>query len=276
MSDPDKRGYRKRMYSIWRTEGSFEATEQRIVDQVKNIQKKGWLSKLQLEVIKRDLTNLNDNRNRNSSGDVVNEANLELSEEEHILGQQREVNQETERVDTVSYQEELEEDQREILGRIRKLMNEETLETPMNLRKFDKINVKEKALVVDKVLQQVETDNITDTNKLIKAGALVTQELLGVKRAPANEKKHEPYWKRRIENSINSLRKDLSQLQRRDQGKLRREGEMKRSERKYSIKKKGSRMVKEEIRQRIVAKAAKVKRYNDRIKQFRQKQTLSG
>ena len=41
MSDPDKRGYRKRMYSIWRTEGSFEATEQRIVDQVKNIQKKG-------------------------------------------------------------------------------------------------------------------------------------------------------------------------------------------------------------------------------------------
>ena len=51
---------------------------------------------------------------------------------------------------------------------------------------------------------------------------------------------------------------------------------MKRFERKYSIKKKGSRMVKEEIRQRIVAKAAKVKRYNDRIKQFRQKQTLSG
>ena len=69
MSDQDKRGYRKRMYSIWRTEGSFAATEQRIVDQVKNIQKKGWLSKLRLEVTERDLTNLNDDRNRNSSGD---------------------------------------------------------------------------------------------------------------------------------------------------------------------------------------------------------------
>ena len=45
---------------------------------------------------------------------------------------------------------------------------------------------------------------------------------------------------------------------------------MKRLERKYSIKKKGSHVVKEEIRQRIVAKAAKVKRYSDRIKQFRQ------
>ena len=239
MSDPDKRGYRKQMYSIWRTEGSFEATEQRIVDQVKNIQKKGWLSKLQLEVIKRDLTKLNNDTNRSSSGDVVNEANsvvneanLEISEEEHMLGQQREVNQETERADTVSYPDELEEDQREILGRIKKLMNEENLETPMNLRKFDRMKVKEKALIIDKVLQQVETGNITDTNKLIKVGALVTQELLGVKRSSANEKKHEPYWRRRIENSINSLRKDLSQIQRRDQGKLRREGEMKRLERK--------------------------------------------
>ena len=149
-----------------------------------------------------------------------------------MLGQQREVNQETERADTVSYPDELEEDQREILGRIKKLMNEENLETPMNLRKFDRMKVKEKALIIDKVLQQVETGNITDTNKLIKVGALVTQELLGVKRSSANEKKHEPYWRRRIENSINSLRKDLSQIQRRDQGKLRREGEMKRLERK--------------------------------------------
>ena len=67
-------------------------------------------------------------------------------------------------------------------------MNEENLETPMNLRKFDRMKVKEKALVVDKVLQQVEMGNITDTNKLIKVGALVTQEQLGVKRTPANEK----------------------------------------------------------------------------------------
>ena len=80
MSDPDMRGYRKRMYNIWRTEGSFEATEQRIVDQVKNIQRKGWLSKLQLEVIKRDLMNLNDEKKRNSSVDVGKEANLEMTD----------------------------------------------------------------------------------------------------------------------------------------------------------------------------------------------------
>ena len=45
---------------------------------------------------------------------------------------------------------------------------------------------------------------------------------------------------------------------------------MKRLERKYNIKKKGSHVVKEEIRQRIVAKAAKVKRFNDRIRPFQQ------
>ena len=57
-------------------------------------------------------------------------------------------------------------------------MNEENLETPMNLRKFDRMKVKEKALFVDKLLQQFETGNITDTNKLIKVDALVTLELL--------------------------------------------------------------------------------------------------
>ena len=70
----------------------------------------------------------------------------------------------------------------------------------------------------------MKADSITETNKLISVCALVTHEVLGIRHPSANEKIPEPYWKRKIEKSINSLRKNLRQLQRSDQGKPKREG----------------------------------------------------
>ena len=112
MIDPDKRGYRKRIYNVWRTERPLEATEQRIVVQLKNIQGKGWLSEVQIEAIKIDLTNLNVNRNSNSARGVTNESILEESRKEDVLRAQRDVNQETERSNNISYSYDVGEDRR--------------------------------------------------------------------------------------------------------------------------------------------------------------------
>ena len=46
-SQPGVRGYRQRLHEF------FQAGEQRLCDQVRMIQKKGWLSQLQLKTIKR-------------------------------------------------------------------------------------------------------------------------------------------------------------------------------------------------------------------------------
>ena len=54
------------------------------------------------------------------------------------------------------------------------------------------------------------------------------------------------------------------------QGKLRKGGQREKLERKYSVKKKGVDVVIEELKQRITAKTAKLKRYEGRINQFRQ------
>ena len=41
------------MHDFWKEKGLFQVGEQRLCDQVRMIQKKGWLSQMQLEEIRR-------------------------------------------------------------------------------------------------------------------------------------------------------------------------------------------------------------------------------
>ena len=75
----------------------------------------------------------------------------------------------------------------------------------------------------------------------------------------------EPIWKRRLQNKIKELRKDLSQL---EASKYFRHWE--RLERKYSIRVKRFNVVVEELKQRITAIAAKVRRYQGQVDSYRQ------
>ena len=50
------KGYRQRMYREWLERGPFDdATEKRICDQAKAIRKNGWLTDIELEMIKRKI-----------------------------------------------------------------------------------------------------------------------------------------------------------------------------------------------------------------------------
>ena len=52
-SQPGVRGYRQRLHAFWKEKGLLQVGEQRLSDQVRMIQRKGCLSQLQLEEIKR-------------------------------------------------------------------------------------------------------------------------------------------------------------------------------------------------------------------------------
>ena len=54
--DPSKRGYRKRMMTIWREEGVFETAEQRLADQARATRTNAWLSDIEIEDMKRNIT----------------------------------------------------------------------------------------------------------------------------------------------------------------------------------------------------------------------------
>ena len=80
----------------------------------------------------------------------------------------------------------------------------------------------------------------------------------------------EPMWKRRLQNKIKELSKDLSQLEaskNKDISNFRHWGRL---ERKYSIRVKRLNVVIEELKRRISAIAAKVKRYQGRVNSYRQ------
>ena len=76
-------------------------------------------------------------------------------------------------------------------------------------------NVPKKKLLedtkVDKVLSKFKTNSITKTNELFYTRAVVATNRFGVKIDKVPGRK-EPMWKRRLQNKIKELRKDLSQL----------------------------------------------------------------
>ena len=127
----------------------------------------------------------------------------------------------------------------------------------------------EETTKVDKFLSKFKTHSITKTNELFYAGAFVVRNRLGVKIDKVAGRK-EPMWKRRLQNKIKELRKDLSQLEALKDKGLSNFRHWERLERKCSIRVKRLNVVVEELKQRIAAIAAKVRRYQGRVDSYRQ------
>ena len=101
------------------------------------------------------------------------------------------------------------------------------------------------------------------------AGAVVVTNRLGVKIDKLAGRK-EPMWKKRFQKKIKEHRKDLSQLEASKDKDISNFRHWKRLERKYSIRVKRLNVVIEELKQRITAIAANVRRYQGRVDSYRQ------
>ena len=101
------------------------------------------------------------------------------------------------------------------------------------------------------------------------ARAVVVSNRLGVKIVKVAWRK-EPMWKRRLQNKIKELRKDLSQLEASKYKDISNFRHWERLERKYSIRVKRFNVVIEELKQRTTAIATKVRRYQRRVDSYTQ------
>ena len=137
------------------------------------------------------------------------------------------------------------------------------------LRNVPKKKLLEETAKVDKVLSKFKTHSITKTNEMFYAGAFVVTNKLGVKIDKIGGRK-EPMWKRRLQNKIKELRKDLSQLEASKDKGVSNFRHWERLERKYSIRVKRLNVAIEELKQRITAIAAKVRRFQGRVDSYRQ------
>ena len=122
---------------------------------------------------------------------------------------------------------------------------------------------------MNKVLEHVKITGFTHCRNVIQAALRIVGEEVGMKKSNAKKKK-ELFWKRRILGDISRLRKDLSRIEAWFAGRWKK-GKNKEKDlldQKYRLKRKEFTLVMEELKQRITAKATKVKRYDNKMKQF--------
>ena len=117
-------------------------------------------------------------------------------------------------------------------------------------------------------MSKFKTHSITKTNEMFYAGAFVVTNRLGVKIDKVVGRK-KPMWNRRLQNKIKELRKDLSQLEASEDKGVSNFRHKERLERKYSFRVKRLNVIIVELKQRITAIAAKVRRYQGRVDSYR-------
>ena len=138
-------------------------------------------------------------------------------------------------------------EKRTIPEKIIELMKKDNLPNPQNLRRINRVRLMEKTELLDEVLNSVKASNIIEDNKLVRYGALVIAQLLGIKEI-RNKKKEEPFWKKRSESNINALCKDVSLIERLETGILRKESQKARLDHLYRVKRKGYKRAAKELK----------------------------
>ena len=225
-SMPSRNGYRKRMLQIWVDKGMFQVTEQRLVDQVNQIRKKQWLSESEFEEIRRLI---DEGEYTGEMGGNEEDQETDRSEEEEVRTdpQLDEQNAQSGKLKIVEGCE-LSPEEVEVIKKLEEILQEEEKRLP-SLRRIDRRKLKEVTRKVDAVLKKIETNDITTTNDLIYARAVVVTDLVGLKRGNRQTGK-EPWWKRRLENQVKMLNKHQGRINALIQQKTSQEGQQQENE----------------------------------------------
>ena len=178
------RGYKKRMHNIWKKRYGTEITKQRLREQAR-ISKNEWITKLKLENIRRLLQKEKDIQvnNNGNTGERFYRDEDNTHENKATL------------VD------------REDLGEEKDISNLEF----RGFNKIDKCALAEGSRKINCILQHIRTENIVDTNILIKAVIVYIGKEIDLKASGSeNKKESESWWKRRIKKQINKVRKHIN------------------------------------------------------------------
>ena len=175
LSEPKIRGYRKRMLSLW------------LLLQIEELERK---------VTRSDTVKVEEARSVEALPDQVGEDVRNVLLE---MGAEKQADS-------------LDEEEVAIVIEIAEVIEWGRKDKLSALRTVPKKKLLEETAKVDKVLSKFKTHSIAKTNELFYAEAFVVTNRLGVKIDKVAGRK-EPVWKRRLQNKIIELRKDLSQLE---------------------------------------------------------------
>ena len=117
---------------------------------------------------------------------------------------------------------------------------------------------------MNQVLTYIPTNNITDLNELIYAGAKLVCENIGIP-SKNTKAKSKPGWEFRLETQIKNLRKQMKMVKHKKNAEINRKENT--TQEKLTVQL-------EEIHQKVLAKEGRLKRYRQRVKQYRQNRTF--
>eukprot|EP00795_Rhopilema_esculentum_P002131 gene2130-biopygen11212 len=266
-SEPNKRGYRKRMVNIWRSRNLAQVSEQRLLDQVRQIRLKGWITELEMEEIKRQKTIEGNRGDDESQGESVeSDANNRREEIQIEYDDNVQQNNETGAAENGARNfddEEFSDEEIAIAERLFEVLHQPERTKLPALRGLNKSSVKIEVEKMNSLLGKIRSENITATNDLLYAASVVTTERLGVK-ITRKKRQGEPMWKRRLQKQVKYLRKDLSRVEELRKGKTIKTRFQEQLQRKYWLKEKGL----------ITAEEEKERRKEERFKELNKRRKL--
>ena len=252
---------------MWKDKGMFDIREQNLCDQARMIRKNEWLSAVELEMIKRYVLEDPIEQSLNEvEAQPVSDNELELVDNLNI-----DENSESGIEEIVVLENNRRSDeQREIIREIIDIMKDEEKEFIPGFKRVERRKLAGVCEKVNEIVNDIQTETITETNNLLKSISIYCARKVGLKKPQKRNKKTKvPWWKRRLKDSIDEIRKHLNILERKQRGEKISKRKCTEVERKYKVLQKGLNCVIEELKQRLNAKSFKLKRYEQRIDQFR-------
>ena len=98
-----------------------------------------------------------------------------------------------------------------MIEKMEEILNINRVRLP-SLRGIDRRKLKIAVQKVDAVLQKIETTNITSTNDLTYAGAVIVNGIVGVKSSSGKATDKKTWWKRQLQKQASELNKDLGRV----------------------------------------------------------------
>ena len=177
------------MFKIWQDLGGFEITEQRLCDQARAIRQNSWLSDLELEAIRREISNETQDEHDMEEG-VTTEGVLQ---DQH-LRQANDIEVEHVENEHTLSDVDLNEKEKVIMNEIRALLNEGKNVDGISFKKVDFKRLHEVTTKANAVVKHIPTNNITETNDLVRAISAWVAIQLGLKKCAKRSQK-DPWWK---------------------------------------------------------------------------------
>ena len=148
-------------------------------------------------------------------------------------------------------------DEGDILDQIRQFMDRGERCDGIAFKRVERKQLKIVTERANRVIKCIDTKDITETNNLIVATSVWIAKEFGLKKHITGVTKQEPWWKRRIKESINELRRHINIFQRQQRGEMRKIRKYNELVKKYKVKEKGISKVMEDLKQNLQVKASK-------------------